>query len=312
MAAEAPAPPPTSTPKTSGKAWSSVSQMYARITVGRRRETGDWSHSESEEKVAEARAEDVPAGPVRVHVYDLVEDDYREALTGSGFTVGGSVIAVNDGTYHLGWGAFHAGVEVGGLEYSFGSCPKGTGVYAVEPTCAPGYRHREVLEMGETSLSRREAKALMMEMRREWPGASYNVLRRNCCTFADAACARLGVKPVPAWVNHLANSLTPVADGARAVGKGIKHAQLACAPLCEAQDGDDGAADFGHDDALNSVKRALFCLPDDDEGDCIAEVGQQERPPTPLFPVDESGAPLPPAPPRTETERHDSSATAEA
>ena len=56
-AAEAPAPPPASTPKTSGKAWSSVSQMYARITVGRRRETGDWSHSESEERKPERLAQ---------------------------------------------------------------------------------------------------------------------------------------------------------------------------------------------------------------------------------------------------------------
>ena len=299
-AAEAPAPPPASTPKTSAKGWATnpISQMYARITVGRRRETGDWSHSE-EEKVAEARAEDVPAGAVRVHVYDLVEEDYQEVLTGYGFTTGSSVIAVNSGTYHLGWGAFHAGVEVGGLEYSFGSCARGTGVYAVEPTRAPGYKFRETLEMGETPLSRREARTLMLEMRREWPGASYNVLRRNCCTFADAACARLGVKPVPAWVNHLANSLTPVADGARAVSHGVTRAQLVCAPLCEAQDADDGA-DFGHDDALYSVKRALFCLPDDDEGDCVREVGQA-RPSTPLFPVDESGAPLPPTPPRSGT-----------
>ena len=38
-------------------------------------------------------------------------------------------------------------------------------------------------------------------------------------------------------------------------------------------------------------------LPDDDEGDCVGEVGQA-RPSTPLFPVDESGAPLPPTPPR--------------
>ena len=72
-----------------------------------------------------------------------------------------------------------------------------------------------------------------------------------------------------------------------------------CAPLCEAQDADDGA-DFGHDDALYSVKRALFCLPDDDEGDCVGEV-VQARPSTPLFPVDESGAPLPPTPPRSGT-----------
>ena len=215
-AAEAPAPPPASTPKTSAKGWATnpISQMYARITVGRRRETGDWSHSESEEKVAEARAEDVPAGPVRVHVYDLVEDDYREALTGSGFTVGGSVIAVNDGTYHLGWGAFHAGVEVGGLEYSFGSCPKGTGVYAVEPTRAPGYKFRETLEMGETPLSRREARTLMLEMRasgrRELQRAAAQLLH-----VRRRGCARLGVKPVPAWVNHLANSPRPSRRRAR-------------------------------------------------------------------------------------------------
>ena len=68
---------------------------------------------------------------VRVHVYDLVDSpEYREALTGARLPVGSGLIALNSGTSALHFGAFHAGVELCGVEWSFGACAKGSGVYA--------------------------------------------------------------------------------------------------------------------------------------------------------------------------------------
>jgi hypothetical protein len=37
-----------------------------------------------------------------------------------------------------------------------------------------------------------------------WPGKDYDILRRNCCHFADALCLRLCVGRIPPWVQRLA------------------------------------------------------------------------------------------------------------
>jgi len=42
------------------------------------------------------------------------------------------------------------------------------------------------------------------EMRQQWPGEEYDIFRRNCGTFANALCHRLGVGGIPVWVNQLA------------------------------------------------------------------------------------------------------------
>merc|ERR1719191_1919491 len=37
-----------------------------------------------------------------------------------------------------------------------------------------------------------------------WGGKSYDLVRRNCCSFANEFCEKLGVGPIPGWVNRLA------------------------------------------------------------------------------------------------------------
>ena len=53
-----------------------------------------------------------------------------------------------------------------------------------------------------------EGHQLMHQMAREYMGCDYDLLRKNCCTFARDACIRLGVKKdeIPSWFLSLAEA----------------------------------------------------------------------------------------------------------
>lgn len=101
-------------------------------------------------------------------------------------------------------GAYHVGVEVYWLEWSFGWCEAGSGVYMVHPSTSTLGTFRERVSLGTTPLSGREALKVLAKMRDEWPGDSYDVLRRNCAHFSTTFVGCLHVENVPDWVNSLA------------------------------------------------------------------------------------------------------------
>lgn len=103
-------------------------------------------------------------------------------------------------------GIFHGAVEVYGKEWSFGYCESGSGVFPCTPMRNPMYNYRESLTLGSTDLSRLSVDTALLELSREWQGASYDLLARNCNHFCDAFCERLGVDKVPPWVNRFANA----------------------------------------------------------------------------------------------------------
>jgi PPPDE putative peptidase domain len=53
-----------------------------------------------------------------------------------------------------------------------------------------------------------DGKVVIKEMATEYMGADYNILRRNCCTFAYEACVRLGIPAdqIPSWFRNLAET----------------------------------------------------------------------------------------------------------
>jgi len=109
----------------------------------------------------------------------------------------------NDCLHPAGMGLHHSGVEISGVEYSFGS---GGGIYeAVPREGAPGARFRERLELGSYEGGSTELRTALDELR----GASfgpggYNLLQRNCNHFADALVRALLGRPIPPHVNRLA------------------------------------------------------------------------------------------------------------
>lgn len=55
-----------------------------------------------------------------------------------------------------------------------------------------------------TRLSEDAIAEVISQLIEEYPGDDYDLLRRNCCHFADDFCRRLGVGGIPGWVHRLA------------------------------------------------------------------------------------------------------------
>lgn len=157
---------------------------------------------------------------VYLNVYDLLDDcvaDFGIAQWNLGKTVR-ELNTTSLGSLEM--GMFHAAVEICGVEYSFGFCAEGTGIYSATPKISPGYRYRCTIEMGSVSLRPSEAYSIIHSLANVWLGSTYNILERNCCHFAIALCNELGVEEsVPPWINALATSLVPVARGAKAISE---------------------------------------------------------------------------------------------
>jgi len=131
--------------------------------------------------------------PVTVNIYDLHG-------TGSALFKNMNVLLRAAGT-----GAFHAGVEVFGQEWSFGYRESSrSGVYCTAPRESELHSYRESIFMGETRLGRHEVERLIQMMSTRWKGDTYDMLSRNCCHFCDELCMKLDVDPLPDWLNSLA------------------------------------------------------------------------------------------------------------
>jgi len=110
-------------------------------------------------------------------------------------------------------GVFHAGVEVQGLEWSYGrTCRARYGISCGLPRSDPQHHFRQTVYLGRTQHSREKISSLITDLLEDYPGHAYDLLRRNCCHFADDFCGRLGVGPIPRWVHRLAR-LGAGADG---------------------------------------------------------------------------------------------------
>lgn len=135
-----------------------------------------------------------------------------------------AAVSINKGLRALGTGAYHAAVEVRGVEWSYGLREEGTGVFDCEPRgCEDGgHKYRESLPMGDTSMSSEEIDALIEKLKGEWKGADYDLLKKNCCSFSNAMCQELGVGPIPSWVMNLAGAGSMVKD---TVDKGVAVAK---------------------------------------------------------------------------------------
>ena len=108
----------------------------------------------------------------------------------SRLSVGSALISINNSCRKLDFGAFHAGVELDGVEYSFGRCEEGSGVYSCTPCESPGYHYRQTVEMGETSKSRPEINMLLCRMVLAWTGARAAVPGSPCADAQRSLAAR--------------------------------------------------------------------------------------------------------------------------
>ncbi|KAM5573037.1 deSI-like protein [Rosa sericea] len=112
---------------------------------------------------------------------------------------------VNNYLYWFGFGVFHSGIEVHGMEYGFGAHEyPSSGVFEVEPRSCPGFIFRRSLLLGSTDMSRTELRSFMEQLSGKYHGDTYHLIAKNCNHFTDEVCLRLTGKPIPGWVNRLA------------------------------------------------------------------------------------------------------------
>mmetsp|Transcript_58104 Transcript_58104/g.92333 ORF Transcript_58104/g.92333 Transcript_58104/m.92333 type:complete len:367 (-) Transcript_58104:51-1151(-) len=127
-------------------------------------------------------------------------------------------------------GAVHAGVEVYGNEWSYGGGhARGSGVTRDVPRQNRQHRFSETIVMPATSLTSEEVKEVVADLLSLWPATEYHWLRRNCLTFANELCERLGVGKMPAWIDRFARGASAldhgfslIAEGAMGVAEGAR------------------------------------------------------------------------------------------
>eukprot|EP00930_Biecheleria_cincta_P103785 TRINITY_DN9587_c0_g1_i1.p1 TRINITY_DN9587_c0_g1~~TRINITY_DN9587_c0_g1_i1.p1 ORF type:complete len:295 (+),score=35.05 TRINITY_DN9587_c0_g1_i1:88-972(+) len=124
--------------------------------------------------------------PVFLNIYDVSNQDAVKVLN--------NVMAHWLAPDGVKLGAFHTGVEVGGVEWSYGRTYRDSrpGIVGMPPRSDPHHSFRQMVN------------AIISEIIEDYPGQSYDVLRHNCCHFAEDFCQRLGVESIPDWVHRLA------------------------------------------------------------------------------------------------------------
>jgi len=101
--------------------------------------------------------------------------------------------------------AHHIGVSVYWLEWSFGWCSEGPGVYMVHPGENSLGIFKSSISLGKTTRTPQEVIAILEEMRADWPGTEYHLLNRSCAHFSVELAQRLNVQNLPDWLSTLAS-----------------------------------------------------------------------------------------------------------
>ncbi|KAF6152690.1 hypothetical protein GIB67_021350 [Kingdonia uniflora] len=112
---------------------------------------------------------------------------------------------INNYMYWVGFGIFHSGIEVHGMEYGFGAHDYPvSGVFEVEPKSCPGFIYRCSIPLGHISMPSSEFRAFLENLAAEYHGDTYHLISKNCNHFTDDMSLRLIGKRIPGWVNRLA------------------------------------------------------------------------------------------------------------
>ena len=83
------------------------------------------------------------------------------------------------------------------------------------------HTYRESIYLGDCGKDLPEVQAILDHMKSSWMGPTYDLLRKNCCSFSDAFAQALGVGPIPKWVHHLADVGATLDDDVKAVVHGL-------------------------------------------------------------------------------------------
>lgn len=145
---------------------------------------------------------DIDPATVILHIYDV----------SATLSAANKVLAFASKDIALG-GAFHTGLEAYGSEWSYGT----EGVLSMPPRTAD-HVYRCSMVLGQTTLFKWVSE--LHEMCQTWKGQDYNMLGGiNCNSFVVELCERIGVGPVPPWVDRFSR----IARGGRNAGKVVAN-----------------------------------------------------------------------------------------
>uniref|UniRef100_A0A914DYD5 PPPDE domain-containing protein n=1 Tax=Acrobeloides nanus TaxID=290746 RepID=A0A914DYD5_9BILA len=127
--------------------------------------------------------------PVRLNVYDMYW--------------------INDYASTLGFGVYHSGIEVYGVEYAYGGHPFSfSGIFENRPQDAEelgeNFKFRESILIGETDFSASEVRKMVDLLGQDYRGDRYHLITKNCNHFTTSLAKTLTGQDIPGWINRLA------------------------------------------------------------------------------------------------------------
>jgi hypothetical protein len=82
-------------------------------------------------------------------------------------------------------GIYHVGIEMLGVEWSYGYCEEGCGIFAVEPgKCSLG-PFKESVHLGRSQLDVDKIIKVLHELSLNWIGRDYDIANKNCVVFSS-------------------------------------------------------------------------------------------------------------------------------
>ena len=106
---------------------------------------------------------------------------------------------------NVGLGLYHSGIEINGVEWSYGGDPNnhGTGVFATPPLTIQGAMYYQSYLIGTYDDSKK-LNQVLNEVKREFIASEYSLIGQNCNHFSEEFCKRLLGKRIPSYINRLA------------------------------------------------------------------------------------------------------------
>lgn len=179
-------------------------------------------------------SDELTTSSVLVHVYNLNE----------AFVKANRVLSI------AGSGAFHAGVEIFGWEWSYGV----RGVKKTIPRVQTRHIYKCSVFLGHSEMNVVGFANLLTESFQDFQGDDYELVGHNCCSFARAMVKKLGVRSMPRWVDRLARGLNLGAFiGAKATKMAahpVKKAAALGGRVLRMGRGDSESEDSDEDDGL--------------------------------------------------------------
>lgn len=111
-----------------------------------------------------------------------------------------------------GFGIYHTGIEISGVEYCFAGGAEagaGTGVQSQQPRATPAgsdWKFKESIELGSVAIHYHEFERVLQELKDAFPANTYDLIHRNCNHFTTTVAKRLNVHgKYPGWINRAAS-----------------------------------------------------------------------------------------------------------